>query len=287
MNYIVLDLETANPDYASICQVGMVVVRDGQVVDQISQYIDPDDYFDEWNVEIHGITKKKVRGSPLFSEYHSQLQGQIEDSIVVTHGSFDRIAIQRACARYEVEPIGARWLDNQRVVRRTWKEFSRKGYALKKLAKHFEIEFSHHDALEDARAAEQIFRLALEASGHSPQEWLGLVSRTLDLEFKKPISREGVETGEFHGEQIVFTGAMRVPRREAADMAQKEGFDVGSSVSKKTTILCVGLLDKDRLNGYDKSSKQRKAEKMISAGAHIEIVSEEDFWELIKPVSES
>jgi len=31
MNYFVLDVETANPNYASICQIGIIEVRDGHV----------------------------------------------------------------------------------------------------------------------------------------------------------------------------------------------------------------------------------------------------------------
>jgi DNA polymerase-3 subunit epsilon len=79
----------------------------------------------------------------------------------------------------------------------------------------------------------------------------------------------------------VFTGALRVARAQAADEAQRAGFDVESSVNKRTTILCVGIQDRDKLAGYEKSSKHRKAEQMIAAGAELSIISEEDLWALI------
>ena len=53
------------------------------------------------------------------------------------------------------------------------------------------------------------------------------------------------------------------------------------SVTNRTTILVVGIQDKTRLNGYEKSSKQRKAEKLIVNGADIQILSEDDFFELV------
>jgi DNA polymerase-3 subunit epsilon len=31
LNFVVLDVETANADYASICQIGLVVVNGGEV----------------------------------------------------------------------------------------------------------------------------------------------------------------------------------------------------------------------------------------------------------------
>ena len=81
------------------------------------------------------------------------------------HGPFDRVAILRACERYGLSAISARWLDNQRVVRRTWPMFAKKGYALDNLARHFGIALRHHDALEDAIATEKVFRLALQRDG--------------------------------------------------------------------------------------------------------------------------
>lgn len=87
--------------------------------------------------------------------------------------------------------------------------------------------------------------------------------------------------GALYGETIVFTGALSIPRREAADMAAKAGCDVTNSVTKKVTMLVIGTQDKDKLGGYEKSSKHRKAETMIEKGLDIQILSEVDFSELM------
>ena len=63
-------------------------------------------------------------------------------------------------------------------------------------------------------------------------------------------------------------------------MAAKVGCNVANSVNKKTTMLVVGTQDKSKLNGYEKSSKHRKAEALIEKGVGIEILSEGDFSEL-------
>ena len=62
MDYFVLDVETANPNYASICQVGIIEVRGGEVVGSTSTMIDPQDHFDPFNISIHGITQESVKG---------------------------------------------------------------------------------------------------------------------------------------------------------------------------------------------------------------------------------
>lgn len=69
-------------------------------------------------------------------------------------------------------------------------------------------------------------------------------------------------------------------RREVADIAAATGCNVGDSVTKKTTLLVVGLQNKAVLAGYEKSSKHRRAEELIAHGADIRILSEDDFIEL-------
>ena len=66
-------------------------------------------------------------------------------------------------------------------------------------------------------------------------------------------------------------------------MAAEAGCDVASNVSKKVTMLVVGIQDKTKLKGYDKSGKHRKAEELIVKGQDIQILSESDFLKLLTP----
>ena len=87
--------------------------------------------------------------------------------------------------------------------------------------------------------------------------------------------------GVLYGETIVFTGALGIPRREAADLAAKAGCAVANSVTKKVTMLVIGIQDEKKMKGYEKSSKHRKVESLIENGVDIQILSEKDFSELI------
>ena len=58
--YFVLDVETANANQSSLCQIGVVLVIDGVVSQEFNWIIDPEDWFDPYNVGIHGIDASRV-----------------------------------------------------------------------------------------------------------------------------------------------------------------------------------------------------------------------------------
>jgi DNA polymerase-3 subunit epsilon len=279
--FVTIDVETANADLSSICQVGIARFSGGSFVDGWSSLIDPEDYFDGMNISIHGITEDDVAGAPKFPAVADEVARLLNDKIVISHGSFDRVAISRVCAKYSVSEPQCVWLDSCRVARRAWVQFARGGYGLANLAAFIEHEFQHHDALADAKAAGHIMLAAIRETGAGVQDWLVRARQPIGGP-KGAQSREGVDDGPNAGECIVFTGALEMPRREASDLAAKSGFDVRGTVSKKTSMLVVGDQDIRRLGGHSKSGKHRKAEELIQQGVPIRIIGESDFRRLVK-----
>ena len=277
-----IDVETANADRASICQIGIVHVRGGRVVNRWKTLVNPEDWFDPWNVSIHGIDERDVRESPRLPEVRDELRRRLRGSVLVSHTSFDRVAFERAMTRYDLEQLQVTWLDSARIVRRAWPDrYGQRGYGLKNVANDLDVSFAHHDALEDARAAAEIVLHACVAADTDIEGWLKRVNRPIFPSSSESLRREGNAEGALFGESLVFTGALGIPRREAADMAARAGCDVAANVNKKTTLLVVGTQDRSKLKGYDKSTKHRKAETLIERGAEIQILSESDFSELI------
>ena len=45
MNFFALDVETSNSDRGSICQIGWVEFKDGQIIDEFESLINPKDPF--------------------------------------------------------------------------------------------------------------------------------------------------------------------------------------------------------------------------------------------------
>lgn len=278
MRFIAVDLETANPRMSSICQIGIVTFEDGREVEADVRLVDPGDYFDRYNVAVHGITEADVRGAPHFSDLHGWLCQQTSGQVVACHTHFDRVALSQACRSSRLGPIPCNWLDTAQVARRAWGQFAKAGYGLANVAAHLGIEFRHHDALEDARAAGLILLRAIEETGFDVEQWVERCRRGISS--GTPIRREGDGDGSLLGESIVFTGALQMPRREAADLAHEAGAAVEPGVTKHTTMLVVGDQDIDKLAGHEKSGKHRKAEQLIANGQPLRIVGEADFMSL-------
>lgn len=151
MRFYSLDVETANPDQASICQIGIGVFEDNRLVDTWKSYINPQDYFHWRFIEIHGIDSKTVKKKPTFPKVYPKLRTLLEDNIVVHHSPFDRIAFGKVFAKYDLEPFNIRWLDSVKVAKQAFGDGCLDGgYNLANLAAYLDIEFQHHDALEDA-----------------------------------------------------------------------------------------------------------------------------------------
>jgi DNA polymerase III subunit epsilon len=282
VNFVAIDVETANPDMASICQIGIVKCEDASISEEWTTYVNPMDYFDPFNISIHGIDESKVREAPSFPETLDTLLSILEGFVIVSHTHFDRVALEQAARRFGLSIPNMTWLDSSRVARRTWQECSRKGYGLSKVCKIIGHEFKHHDALEDARAAAHILLEASRIHQLNIDGWLKRVQQPINPSSGSysDIRLEGNPEGPFYGEVLAFTGSLKVPRREAAEKASEMGYKVASGVTKQTTVLVVGDQDIKKLAGHKKSSKHRKAEELITQGILIRIIQESDFLKL-------
>jgi DNA polymerase-3 subunit epsilon len=288
MEFVAIDVETANADMSSICQLGMAHFVGGEILEEWKTYIDPEDYFDGINVSIHGIDEMTVRGAPTLPVIADQLFGYLDNRVAVCHTHFDRVAVLQASNKYGLRPPSCVWLDSARVARRAWEQFASRGYGLASVCSFLGYEFAHHDALEDAKAAAHIVLAAIERTGIDVRGWLRRVEQPCaKLEgtaSSRAIAHDGNPQGALYGEVLVFTGALEIPRWQAAAMAAKIGCSVGEGVTKKTTILVVGDQDTRKLAGHEQSGKHRKAEQMIREGHPIRILRESDLKELVNCV---
>jgi DNA polymerase III subunit epsilon len=295
VNFVVIDVETANSDLSSICQIGIASFQDGVLHNSWESLVNPNDEFDPICVSIHGIDAEKVRSSPKWAAVYSEVGRLLHENIVACHTAFDRVAVLRACEKSNLAHCECRWLDSAMVVRRAWPIFSRSGYGLTNVAAEFGMAYRPHDALEDARCAGEILLRAIAETGLEIDQWLERIKQPINLPVRQPrqprqpldqpiphatalpITRHGNPDGPLFGEVLVFTGALLMPRHEAADAAAAAGCEVATSVSKHTTLLVVGNQDVRKLAGQERSTKHRKAEELINGGQKIRIISESDF----------
>jgi DNA polymerase-3 subunit epsilon len=164
-DFLAVDVETANSDPASICSIGLVHFKAGEVIRQLKVLLNPEDRFDPMNVSIHGITPDQVTRAPTMRAMFPMIASALSTTIVVHHTHFDRTALTRAADRSGYPAPQCTWLDSAIVVRHTWERFAKRGFGLENLAAEFGISFKHHDPCEDARVAGLILLRAMTVTG--------------------------------------------------------------------------------------------------------------------------
>ena len=173
LDFTAIDFETANSSPASACSVGMVKVRDGRVVDEAQWLIRPTfGGFSMWNTRIHGITEEDVIDAATWAEQLGDLISFAENDHLVAHNAgFDMGVIRAACDAHLLPTPGYNYLCTLQLARKTYHLDSYR-LPVVAMAAGFE-DFSHHDALEDARACAAI--LVHAARRHDAPDVSGLV----------------------------------------------------------------------------------------------------------------
>lgn len=157
LNYTAIDFETANSTQGSVCAVGMIKVRDGEVWDTKSSLVKPPDggYFNPFNIKIHGIRPTDVVRSPTWLELWPTVQEFVGDDALVAHNAaFDRSVWRGACELSAIEHPVPPFYCTMRLARRV---LALPSARLPLVASALGIPpFSHHDATADALACAQI-----------------------------------------------------------------------------------------------------------------------------------
>ena len=96
-DFIAIDFETANQEPSSVCSVGVVMVRDGQIVDSFYSLIQPEpDYYSYWCQRVHGITQIETDDAPVFSKVWERLEEKITNVFFSDQQTIDDLRYQIA-----------------------------------------------------------------------------------------------------------------------------------------------------------------------------------------------
>ena len=96
-DFIAIDFETANQQPSSVCSVGVVMVRNGQVADSFYSLIQPEpNYYNYWCQRVHGLSQCDTDDAPVFSKVWQQLEEKIADVFFSDQQSIDDLRYQIA-----------------------------------------------------------------------------------------------------------------------------------------------------------------------------------------------
>jgi len=305
-DFVTIDFETANRNICSPCSVGVVVVKSNQIVDSFEQLIKPHrkySSFDEFNISIHGITPEMVKNAPEFDEIMEVLTPLIRDNVVAAHNmSFDSSVLYQTCKIYGYEVPACRTMCSMCISRLAYPKLM--SHRLNIVCKYLGIDLDHHCACSDAAASAKIIldaklnhRNEIIKSGYSfgyinnSGHWTPQISHKKVSE--KNVSEDTVSLPDdwarkaatesvLKDKEVVFTGELKsMPRKTAFAVVEKAGGRASDTINKNTEFLVMGVQDYSLFADGQKSTKTKKAEALRAKGSPIEIISEEDFLNMI------
>lgn len=174
LNFVGLDVETANSKRGSICSFGLSVVRNGKVVRTENWLTRPPatlNWFDGRNIGVHGITPSMVKNAPPFKKRLAQVLEFVGDLPIVAHNAaFDTSAIRGGCdadgLKWPVLTYGCTLVLSRRIL------LNLPSHKLPIVCDALGIPpFDHHQAGADANAAALIaLKLARRQKATSLEE---------------------------------------------------------------------------------------------------------------------
>jgi DNA polymerase-3 subunit epsilon len=167
LDFTTIDFETANQYADSPCAVGLVKVRDGQIVDEfLATFMPPypHNWFDPNNVRIHGIKQSDVENGHTWDEILPMMLAFIDGDVLVAHNApFDMGVLKASAAAINFELPKLHYGCSLLVSR---KVYNLESYRLNAVAYAIgHEEFDHHDALADADACARIMIHAAKRQG--------------------------------------------------------------------------------------------------------------------------
>ena len=158
-DFAAIDFETANSERSSVCSVGVVIVRNNEIVDSFYSLINPEpNYYNYWCTKVHGLTSRDTDDAPVFPEVWKQIAPLIEGLPLVAHNSpFDESCLKADFRVYQMDYPDYKFYDTLSTARRTMKGLENHQLHTVAAVCGYQLD-NHHHALADAEACAWIAR---------------------------------------------------------------------------------------------------------------------------------
>lgn len=285
-DYCVLDTETTGLSayHDEIIEIGILRVRNNEIVDRYSQLIKPKSPIDPFITSLTGITNEMVEGMPTINDIKNEVLTFIGDDIIVGHNtSFD----MRFLSEGFKQPVNNYYMDTMQFARKVYPEL--KHHRLSDLTEYLGLHNNEHRSIADCIATKELYdsikttmaakNLKIEDMWYAHKQSNG---KGIDISSFVPENVEIDEDNFFYQKHVVFTGKLeRMLRKDAMQLVVNLGGVLDNSVNKQTNYLILGNNDYNAILKGEKSSKHKKAEKLQLEGQDISIIDEYTFYDLL------
>ena len=176
--YVVVDLEaTSTGSKAKIIQVGIVVIENGEIVDQYATDVNPHEPLDSHIKELTGLTDQRLAEAPEFSQVAGKIFELVKDGVFVAHNvQFDANLLAEFLF-FEGYELRTPRIDTVELAQIFYPQLEK--YNLGILCQELGIPLEQaHSALSDAQATAELFLCMRQKMLGLPK---GLLERLLSL----------------------------------------------------------------------------------------------------------
>ncbi len=292
-SYVIIDTETTglDPHSDKIIQLSAILYNpEGYPVESFNTYINPGIPIPPSASRINGITDDMVCNAPTIEEVQESFVAFCRNLLLVGYNvPFDLRFLAAAFPSHFDE---REYVDLLSICRSC---LPAPDYKLETVASllGYAPERGFHDSLADCEAVAAVLHELDLPIDEYINSFCAKNSRCTKRRSPRRSSSSSqyisakdfvpASTGPLLGKTIVFTGSLKIPRHEAAQMAADCGAVVKGTVSKKTDYLVVGEQDLALVGDDGMSTKEEKAYALNASGAaDICIIREAEFLRLIQ-----
>ena len=154
--YIAFDVETPNHNNDRMSAIGVTVVENGAIVDELYSLVDPGVEFDSFNISLTGITPELVRDAPAFPELWESIAPVMSGGLLLAHSApFDMGVLAKCLSAYHIDWQPYAYYACTCVMgRECYPELP--NHKLNTLCSYLDISLDHHNAGSDSRACAEL-----------------------------------------------------------------------------------------------------------------------------------
>ena len=161
--YCVLDLETTGFSAITekITEVGIMKIKNGEVLDEFSCFVNPEKHIPERVTEVTNITDDMVKDAETIDKVFPKILDFIEDSVLVAHNAPFDIGFLKQNAKNLGYEFNYTYIDTLSLAKDLFPDY--KKYKLGKIAENLGIKVEvAHRALDDVDTTVKVFKVMID-----------------------------------------------------------------------------------------------------------------------------
>ena len=184
--YCVFDLETTgfSPITEKITEIGMMKVKNGEIIDTFETFVNPEKPIPEDVVKVTHITDEMVKDAPTIDKIMPKVLEFMSGTVLVAHNAdFDTSFMRHNCEVLGL-PFNYTYIDTLRLAKAIFPEYGR--YNLGKIADNLGIKVDvAHRALDDVKTLVAVFNKMIERAQDRDAKTIDDFDKVFETDFRK------------------------------------------------------------------------------------------------------